>query len=571
MTSSTPVCRRRSARVGSVLLWMLSGCGTAADLDTPMDAGRESADAAGIDAPAEITNDAGASAPEDAGPLDGSAPHRVLFIGNSYTFVNDLPAVVHALGVSTPGAGVEVESVTVGSARLGDHWMTTGARERVAAGGLDVVVIQGQSREPIIPDTEYAFQYYAGLFGDAVHDAGARGVWFATWARRAGDPVYFNLAGVEISTPARMTYDLEAAYAQASYRHTDDLVARVGAAWELAIAELPAVELYDGDGSHPSAAGTLLSACVIFDAITRGTARVPDPPPLGVPVETANALCAIAPRVRCLRSFTDCDGYCVNVYNDVANCGACGHACPGSLSCNAGECGCPIGLTACGDSCKDLHTDRENCGACGTSCADSGQPCYGGACACPSADVLWSGGFAAFTALRPGCVPWEAAATADCTEAIHEYCASRECFDSGFGSPGGSGRVICLGGGVRETTFTELSTWVAACDGASDRSGADCSAAIHRYCVSTGAASGFGPVESAGDEVTVTCVPRATLIRTDYATLGGFFAMCDGVATRWGQPCNAASWFQCASLGHAGGFGPVEAAGTDADIVCVDP
>jgi hypothetical protein len=46
----------------------------------------------------------------------GGDKRRVLFVGNSLTFTNDLPGQVHALDPH-----VEVDSVTVGGASLEDH------------------------------------------------------------------------------------------------------------------------------------------------------------------------------------------------------------------------------------------------------------------------------------------------------------------------------------------------------------------------------------------------------------------------------------------------------------------
>ena len=121
--------------------------------------------------------------------MEASAPLRVLFVGNSYTYVNDLPSVIHALGAATPGAAVEVESVTAGSARLQDHWSAGTAPARIASGGLDVVVLQGQSLETYGIGVEEGFYPYARQFADAARNAGSRVVWYATWARRAGDGV----------------------------------------------------------------------------------------------------------------------------------------------------------------------------------------------------------------------------------------------------------------------------------------------------------------------------------------------------------------------------------------------
>jgi hypothetical protein len=257
-----------------------------------------------------------ASAPPDAGaPEDAGPPRRVLFVGNSYTYVNDLPAVVTALGAATPGAAVTTETIAVGGATLYDHWVSTGARERIEAGGLDTVVMQGQSLEAL--GGKSGFEPTAAMFSGAIRDAGADGVWFATWARRAGDPSFPD--------PDRMTREIEYAYRRAADLDGDGL-ARVGLAWQIALAEIPGVVLHDADGSHPSPAGTLLAACVILQAITGQTPRVPDPPPLGVPPETASALCAIASRVpgeppSCPGTQRLCDGACVEVQWDAAHCG----------------------------------------------------------------------------------------------------------------------------------------------------------------------------------------------------------------------------------------------------------
>src|SRR5688572_11138944 len=107
----------------------------------------------------------GASSSASSSSSSGGTPAlRVLFVGNSYTYVNDLPAVVHALGEATPNARVEVESVVVAGTRLSDHWLNTGGRERVQEGGWDAVVMQGQSLEPVYESI--SFDEYAQLFAD---------------------------------------------------------------------------------------------------------------------------------------------------------------------------------------------------------------------------------------------------------------------------------------------------------------------------------------------------------------------------------------------------------------------
>lgn len=531
-------------------LALLSACGGPGAPDAGV--------APGLDA---ATSTDGAASIDATTGADAGAPLRVLFVGNSYTYFNDLPAVVRALGAATPGASVEVEAITQGGALLQDHWSTTGAAERIQAGGLDAVVLQGQSVEPFA--SPESFHYHADLFSDAIAESGARGVWFSTWARRAGDPIYTGTF-----TPADMTESLEFRYRSAAMRH-GDMVARVGAAWMIALAELPEVVLHTDDGSHPTTAGSLLAACVILQAITGQTPRIPDPPPLEVPRATADALCAIAPRVQCPEGRIFCEGTCVDPMQDPLHCSRCGAACADGDPCRAGVCGCDAGLSGCDRICYDLATSPDHCGECGTSCLD-GRVCEAGSCVCPAASAQ-AIGVAQLVAADPECTDLSLGGTLACNRAAHGHCAALDCFTSGFGPPSGHApmpdAVMCVDGEVRETTYTTLQTFLPACDGVTERLGAACATAIHRYCASVGAVSGFGPVESEGDALTVTCLPSAIVVPTTRETLAGFASRClaDPVT------CGIAAWNYCASLGHLGGYGPVEDTGSGVDVVCLEP
>jgi hypothetical protein len=78
----------------------------------------------------------------------------------------------------------------------------------------------------------------------------------------------------------------------------------------------------------------------------------------------------------CVACATQCAGACVDLGYDQANCGSCGHACPASALCTAGTC-VPC-ATLCGGACTDLDT-RFNCGSCGHVCSAS-ETCTSGAC-----------------------------------------------------------------------------------------------------------------------------------------------------------------------------------------------
>lgn len=66
---------------------------------------------------------------------------RVLFVGNSLTATNDLPAVVATLARSS-GRKLEYQTVAFGGYSLEDHWNQGDARAALASRKWDVVVMQ---------------------------------------------------------------------------------------------------------------------------------------------------------------------------------------------------------------------------------------------------------------------------------------------------------------------------------------------------------------------------------------------------------------------------------------------
>ena len=291
-----------AARVALALLLTCVACSSADD--PPLSGGGQTG---GLGAGG--AHESGGAAPLGGGDPGGGDPGEVhlavLFVGNSYVYVNDLPNVVGALDEATPGVSLELDSVVKGGASLQDHWLTTGARSLIEDGAFDRVVLQGQSVEPITQPE--VFQTHAALLAEAVRDAGGHPVWYATWARRAGDP-WYDLE--PMSTPAEMTAALDGAYQEAS--GGVEPVAHAGQAWQMALAAEPDLVLYADDGSHPSPAGTLLTAFVMFRALTGIEPELPKPPPLGVSVELASALQAVALGVSpCPMSRAPTDGGCI--------------------------------------------------------------------------------------------------------------------------------------------------------------------------------------------------------------------------------------------------------------------
>ena len=79
--------------------------------------------------------------PSHAGLHDEAAPLRVLFIGNSFTKSNDLPATVAALTTAS-GRELQYRTVAYSGFTLEDHWNLGTSRTALASREWDVVVMQ---------------------------------------------------------------------------------------------------------------------------------------------------------------------------------------------------------------------------------------------------------------------------------------------------------------------------------------------------------------------------------------------------------------------------------------------
>jgi hypothetical protein len=170
---------------------------------------------------------------------------RLLFIGNSLTYVNDLPAELQAMVAAAypSGPALRFASVTPGGYTLQKHWSVGMAAAKIAEGHWDYVVVQEQSQVPFT-DQEQMFRY-ARLFDKEIKRVGAKTVLYMTFPLKKkfieGDklPEIYASLGKELGA----------------------IVVPVDVAWHEAAKLDPQIVLYKADGVHPAAAGTYLAAC----------------------------------------------------------------------------------------------------------------------------------------------------------------------------------------------------------------------------------------------------------------------------------------------------------------------
>src|SRR5262249_35099673 len=89
-----------------------------------------------------------------SGPQLIGEGRRVLFVGNSYLYTQDIPGIVQALADSAHGDRLAVETVAGPDLALIDHWNEGTARREIAKGGWEWVVLQqGPSSVDVNRDT----------------------------------------------------------------------------------------------------------------------------------------------------------------------------------------------------------------------------------------------------------------------------------------------------------------------------------------------------------------------------------------------------------------------------------
>ena len=223
--------------------------------------------------------------------------YRVLFIGNSYTYVNNLPQLIASMAESG-GDTIVFSSSLPGGSTFNNHLNNSTTTSLIQQGGWDYVVLQGQSQEPSFPDGQfYSETYpYAQQLCEMIrqYNPEAKIVFYMTWGRKNGDQ--FNCPNF----PPLCTYEGMDSLLYLRYMTmAEDFgaeVSPVGALWHYLRDYNPEIELYASDESHPSLAGSYAAACsfysVLFQKNPRNIAYNP-----GIEEEMADLIKTAASRV----------------------------------------------------------------------------------------------------------------------------------------------------------------------------------------------------------------------------------------------------------------------------------
>ena len=195
---------------------------------------------------------------------------KVLFIGNSYTYVNDLPGTINNLALSMDTSYIKDQN-TPGGYRFMNHASNTTTYEKIFSEQWDYVILQAQSQEPSWPPSQIETDVfpYAKQLSDSIkkNNPCTEIIFYSTWGRKEGDSG--NCAEwPPVCTFAGMNDRLSVGYFTMAQENNAS-IAPVGHAWKIAREDnhFNNIDLYSGDGSHPSVYGTYLTACVFYQSI----------------------------------------------------------------------------------------------------------------------------------------------------------------------------------------------------------------------------------------------------------------------------------------------------------------
>jgi len=198
---------------------------------------------------------------------------RVLFVGNSHTYVNDLPGLF--LGLSEAGGRpVRTDMSAISGYSLEDHTNTQATLDKIAQDSWDYVALQEQSVIPTIHYWRYNGMYPAArLLDSLVRRQGAQTVFYMTWGwKYGGQQSYKDSTSPDFPDYFEMQDSVRVAYQEIA-AELGATMSPVGLAFARARQIDSLVDLWQVDSCHATLEGTYLGACVFY-AVLYGASPV---------------------------------------------------------------------------------------------------------------------------------------------------------------------------------------------------------------------------------------------------------------------------------------------------------
>lgn len=181
-------------------------------------------------------------------PPSTATAKKILFVGNSLTYFNDLPALVKQIAAGQ-GREVEVQSLTFGNYALEDHWNDGCVQVLIASGYYDFVVVQqGPSSQA---EGRAILLEYGQLLKDLCQKADTQLAFYMVWPALAN---YANFDGVIKNYSDAATI-------------TKSVLCPAGRVWKQHFDDTGDFSYYGPDSFHPSLLGSHVAAQSIYESL----------------------------------------------------------------------------------------------------------------------------------------------------------------------------------------------------------------------------------------------------------------------------------------------------------------
>lgn len=196
---------------------------------------------------------------------------RVLFLGNSYTYVNDLPTMLFNMAQSMGDALLRAQS-TPGGYSLEKHTTNATTLAKIQQGNWDVVVLQEGAGVFMNYPHRYNTTFAITLDQEIKkYNPNCTTMVFLTWGRKYGCCPALPCNGELYSSTPECTYrGQDSVIHKFTMIMADTLkasIAPVGVVWRYLTDNHPGIELYNADLNHPSVAGTYAAACCFYTVL----------------------------------------------------------------------------------------------------------------------------------------------------------------------------------------------------------------------------------------------------------------------------------------------------------------
>ena len=191
---------------------------------------------------------------------------RVLFVGNSLTYVNNLPAVVRALAAAQPSpVRIETQTFVAPGGSLAERWKDGAAAKALGEGHWDALVLQergGLLACMVDPDSRPGTECRASdrahrEFAARAKAAGARTLLIATWGPDEGWQSKLDRAAKQVAS------------------RIDAQVLPAGPTLQHYAAAHGRKDTFP-DGLHPSLSATVIMAAQVYRAVVGRDAQAAD-------------------------------------------------------------------------------------------------------------------------------------------------------------------------------------------------------------------------------------------------------------------------------------------------------